>query len=67
MRPHWSPNLVYKGVDLIIKTALNAQLSLINLRIGEWEQYYAMIMDNMEKLMNELIEQEAAGQKLRTF
>ena len=67
MRPHWSPNLIYKGVDLVMKTAMNAQLALINAKVGEGDEYYGIIMDNMEKLMNAMITQEARGQHLRTF
>ena len=67
MRPHWSPNLIYKGLDLVMKTALNAQLALINLKIGDGDEYYSVIMDNMEKLMNELVEQELLGQRVRTL
>jgi len=67
MNPMWDPNLIYKGADLIMKTSLNAQLALINLRIGSGDEFYGIIMDNMEKLMTEMINQEAEGQKIRTF
>ncbi len=63
----WSPNLVYKGIDLVVQTGLNAQLALINVKIGRGEEFYSRIVDNSEKLMNELIEQEARGQQLRTY
>ncbi len=67
MRPHWSPNLIYKGMDLVMKSAMNAQLALINVKVGEGDEYYGIIMDNMEKLMNAMITQESRGQHLRTF
>jgi len=67
MKPMWSPNLIYKGADLIMKAALNAQLALINLKVGTGDEDYGIIMDNTEKLMNEIIDQEAAGQKVRTY
>ncbi|WP_371802768.1 hypothetical protein [Candidatus Lokiarchaeum ossiferum] len=67
MRPMWSPNLIYKGIDLINKTALNAQLALINLKVGEGDQYYSIVIDNGEKLMNALVDQESKGQHLRTY
>jgi len=67
MRPHWSPNLIYKGLDLVMKTAMNAQLALINLKIGKGDEYYTIIIDNMEKVMNTMISQEAQGQRVRTF
>ncbi|MBY9006308.1 MAG: hypothetical protein KGD63_06085 [Candidatus Lokiarchaeota archaeon] len=30
LRSIWSPNLVYKGIELLIRAALNAQLALVN-------------------------------------
>ncbi len=63
----WSPNLIYKGIDLVMKTALNAQLALINLKFGVGDELYSIIMDNNEKLMNEMIVQESQGQQLKTF
>jgi len=50
-----------------MKAALNAQLALINLKVGTGDEDYGIIMDNTEKLMNEIIDQEAAGQKVRTY
>jgi alpha-amylase/alpha-mannosidase (GH57 family) len=67
MRPHWSPNLIYKGIDLINKTALNAQLALINLKIGEGDEHYNTIIDNAHKLMIALIEQELSLHKVPTI
>jgi Glycosyl hydrolase family 57 len=67
MRPHWSPNLIYKGVDLVLKTALNAQLALINLNVGEGDEFYQIVMDNQEKLMTKMIDQEISLRKVRTF
>jgi hypothetical protein len=66
-RPHWSPNLIYKGADLVMKTALNAQLALINLRIGDGDEDYSTIMDNMQKLMVIMCEQEIAFRRVTTF
>lgn len=66
-RPMWSPNLIYKGIDLIIRTALNAQLALVNLHIGEGDEPYQNIIDSNERLMIELLEQEIAFKKVRTF
>ncbi len=67
MRPHWSPNLIYKGMDLVLKTALNAQLALINIKVGTGDEFYSIIIGNMEKLMTNMIEQESRGQRVRTF
>jgi hypothetical protein len=67
MRNMWSPNLIYKGMDLILKSALNAQLALINAKVGRGDELYTRIMDNTTKLMNEVVEQEIRGQKLRTY
>lgn len=67
MRPMWSPNLVYKGLDLVNRTAMNAQLALINLKIGTGDEFYSIIVDNGEKIMSEIMEQELAGQHVRTY
>ncbi len=67
MRPMWSPNLIYKGLDLINRTALNAQLALINLQNGQGDEYYSIVIDNGEKIMGEIMEQELAGRRVRTF
>ncbi|TFF96145.1 MAG: hypothetical protein EU547_06760 [Promethearchaeota archaeon] len=39
----WSPNLIYKGVELIMKSALNAQLALVNAGIDDGEGYFDSI------------------------
>jgi hypothetical protein len=39
----WSPNLIYKGLELIIKAALNAQLSLIYAGKNEGDGYFDSI------------------------
>ncbi|MHA1777390.1 MAG: hypothetical protein DRO88_03165 [Promethearchaeia archaeon] len=67
MRPMWSPNLIYKGLDLVWKASLNAQLALINAKIGTGDEFYSIIIDNGERIMEEMIEQELAGQHVRTF
>ncbi|MHA1620186.1 MAG: hypothetical protein ACTSVZ_12990, partial [Promethearchaeota archaeon] len=67
MRPMWSPNLIYKGLDLINRTALNAQLALINLQNGQGDEFYSIVIDNGEKIMGEIMEQELAGRRVRTF
>ncbi|MCF2138660.1 MAG: hypothetical protein K9W44_01230 [Candidatus Lokiarchaeota archaeon] len=67
MRPMWSPNLIYKGLDLVWKASLNAQLALINAKIGSGDEFYSIIIDNGERIMEEMIEQELAGQHVRTF
>lgn len=67
MRPHWSPNLIYKGADLVMKTALNAQLALIRARIGEGNEPYDRIMEYTQKLMSGMIDQELTQNKLSTI
>jgi predicted glycosyl hydrolase (DUF1957 family) len=66
-RPHWSPNLIYKGVNLVMQTALNAQLALIGAKNGEGDEPYTTIMSQMEQLMTTIIAQELAQKKIRTF
>ena len=39
----WSPNLIYKGVDLLMRAALNAQLALVQAGIEEGEGYFDSI------------------------
>ncbi|MHA1148764.1 MAG: hypothetical protein ACTSR8_11050 [Promethearchaeota archaeon] len=39
----WSPNLIYKGIELLIKSALNAQLALEYAGIKEGEGYFDAI------------------------
>lgn len=36
----WSPNLIYKGIELLIKASLNAQLALINAGRNEGDGYF---------------------------
>jgi hypothetical protein len=67
MRPQWSPNLIYKGADLVMKTALNAQLALIRAKIGEGNEPYDRIMEYMQKLMSGMIEQELMQNKVSTI
>lgn len=39
----WSPNLIYKGIELIMKAALNAQLALVNAGIDDGDGYFDSI------------------------
>ncbi|TXT67365.1 MAG: Alpha-amylase [Promethearchaeota archaeon] len=39
----WSPNLIYKGLELIIKAALNAQLALVYAGINDGDGYFDSI------------------------
>ncbi|MHA1783224.1 MAG: hypothetical protein ACTSUL_07330 [Promethearchaeota archaeon] len=54
----WSPNLIYKGVILMLKAALNAQLALINSKSMEGEGYYDSILYYHGLLMMEISEME---------
>lgn len=42
-RGTWSPNLIYKGIELLMRTALNAQLALEHAEIEEGEGYFDSI------------------------
>ncbi len=42
-RGMWSPNLIYKGVELLIRSALNAQLAVVHAGIEEGEGYFDSI------------------------
>jgi hypothetical protein len=43
MNGTWSPNLIYRGVELLIRAALNAQLALINAGVNNGEGYFDSI------------------------
>jgi hypothetical protein len=51
----------------VMKSALNAQLALINIKIGSGDELYQSIMDNIQKLMSEMINQELSFTKVRVF
>jgi alpha-amylase/alpha-mannosidase (GH57 family) len=54
-RDIWSPNLIYKGIELIIRTALNAQLALDftdNADLGE--SYFNLISSYHNHILTEL-------------
>ncbi|GAI99665.1 unnamed protein product, partial [marine sediment metagenome] len=72
MRPMWSPSLVYKGVHLLIITALNAQLAIVEAKVGGQEyflaeQLYKNLINSQEDLLSALVSQTAKREKLRTF
>lgn len=59
----WSPNLIFKGVELIMKSALNAQLALVYAGKSELgEGYYDSITHYQGLLLMELY---SAGKKIR--
>ncbi len=39
----WSPNLIYKGMELLIKASLNAQLALVNAGMDSGDGYFDSI------------------------
>lgn len=39
----WSPNLIYKGIELLMRAALNAQLALVNAGINDGDGYFDSI------------------------
>ncbi len=62
-RKIWSPNLIYKGIELIMKTALNAQLALAYANKSDLgESYYNSISNDHGLLLMEL---NTLSQKIR--
>ncbi|MHA1670875.1 MAG: hypothetical protein ACTSV5_09885 [Promethearchaeota archaeon] len=53
-RGSWSPNMIYKGVVLLMKAALNAHLALINANRDDGEGYYDSISYYHGLLMMEI-------------
>jgi alpha-amylase/alpha-mannosidase (GH57 family) len=39
----WSPNLIYRGVELLVRAALNAQLAMVNAGVNNGEGYFDSI------------------------
>ncbi|MFX1239593.1 MAG: hypothetical protein ACFFAS_12830 [Promethearchaeota archaeon] len=42
-RGMWSPNLIYKGVELLIRASLNIQLALVHAHVEKGEAYFDSI------------------------
>ena len=57
MRPSWSPTLIFKGADLMMLAALNAQLALTYAKIDEGEILYEQITHYFSQLLTELSKQ----------
>jgi len=53
-RGTWSPNLIYKGIDLLMRSALNAQLALTHAGVETSEGYFDSISYYHGLLMMEL-------------
>ncbi len=43
IRDIWSPNLIYKGIELLLRAALNAQLALVNAGVSNGDGYFDSI------------------------
>lgn len=67
MRPSWDPTLIHKGANLMLLSALNAQLALISLKICEGDEIYDRFMDYHHRLMIELTKQTANLRNIRTY
>ncbi|MEJ2250131.1 MAG: hypothetical protein P8Y70_09795 [Candidatus Lokiarchaeota archaeon] len=39
----WSPNLIYRGVEILVRAALNAQLALVNAGVSNGDGYFDSI------------------------
>ena len=59
MRPSWSPILIFKGANLMMLAALNAQLALTYAKVEEGEMIYDQITNYFSQLLTELSKQSA--------
>jgi hypothetical protein len=59
----WSPNLIYKGIDLLMRAALNAELALEYAHIEDGEGYFDSISFYQSLLLMELYEITRKNQK----
>jgi predicted glycosyl hydrolase (DUF1957 family) len=59
MRPSWSPILIFKGADLMLLAALNAQLALAYAQVDEGEMLYHQITNYFGQLLTELSKQSS--------
>jgi len=59
MRPSWSPILIFKGANLMMLAALNAQLALTYAKVNEGEMIYDQITNYFGQLLSELSKQSA--------
>ncbi|MHA1898566.1 MAG: hypothetical protein ACTSU2_14335, partial [Promethearchaeota archaeon] len=67
MRPSWDPTLIYKGANLMLLSALNAQLALIEAGNSRGDEIYDSFIDYHHRLLVELTKQTANLLHVRTF
>jgi predicted glycosyl hydrolase (DUF1957 family) len=67
MRPSWDPTLIYKGANLLLLSALNAQLALTYLRVSEGDEIFDRFIDYHHKLLSEITKQTANLLNVRTY
>ncbi|MCP4761994.1 MAG: hypothetical protein GY870_09435 [archaeon] len=67
MRPSWDPTLIEKGAHMLLLSALNAQVALINIRISDGDEAFDRFIDYHHKLLGELTKQTANLLNVRTF
>lgn len=65
MRPMWSPNLIVKGAEILVNSALNATLALIKLHEPRGEDLFEQISNNFALLCRELMIQTANRNSVR--
>lgn len=65
--PSWSPTLIYKGVHIMLLSALNAQLALVQLKISEGDVIFDRFIDYHHQLLSELVSISFHRNDLRTF
>jgi len=67
MRPSWDPTLIYKGANLLLLSALNAQLALTYLRVSEGDEIFDRFIDYHHRLLSEITKQTANLLNVRTY
>jgi hypothetical protein len=67
LKPSWSPTLIYKGVHILLLSALNAQLALVHLKISEGDVIFDRFIDYHHRLLSELVNISTRLSDLRTF
>ncbi|MBD3352548.1 MAG: hypothetical protein GF364_13755 [Candidatus Lokiarchaeota archaeon] len=67
MRPNWDPILIYKGANLMLLSAMNAQLALIYLNVCEGDEVFDRFIDYHHRLLAELTKQTANLRNVRTY
>ncbi|GAB4328405.1 MAG: hypothetical protein Kow0069_35600 [Promethearchaeota archaeon] len=65
MRPSWSPNLILKGAELLLRAALNANLALLKAGVVDGDDYFDQVVHAHDLLLREVVDQTAARERVR--